>query len=590
MVALCAVLIAGVLDWPLLVHADTGSNWTGAYYGNRDLQGGPAFYRIDPAVVFNWGPNSPGPGVGSQNWSARWTTVQYLNAGTYRFTITADDGVRAYIDGQMILDAWRDQAPTTYYVNVQVVAGNHALQVDYYQAFGDALISVSWDFLQAQSTAWTAQYFNNPDLAGGPIVTRLENSINYFWGTGSPGPFIPADNFSARWTATLPFAAGTYRFTLAGGDGVRLFIDNLSVINQWQDQSLRAFSIDVSLSAGLHTLRVEYYERTNQATVRLDYQVAVGPPPFPGSQSDQWYGEYFGNVNLQGTPWFVRYDGRSGINFNWSIISPTAGFPRENISARWTRQVCVPGRPYTFYFTADDGVRFYIDSTLILDEWRIQAETTFRKPVDLTVGCHIFRLEYFQASLNSVIRVTWDPPDGQSPALPVVGVVPPSPTGVAAVVNTGALNVRNGPGIIYDILTRVYDGQTLALLARSPDNIWARVTTFSGVTGWVNAFYIRITAGNFQTLPVQGPPAGPPPAPVPVGVRGKLTSGLRFRTGPDTNYPQIGTIEWGSIVDIVGRNAARTWLQVQFAGQTGWIYAPYVLIVAGNLTIVPVTG
>src|SRR5690349_1732538 len=188
MVALCVALAIAAVETPRRASADVGFNWTGAYYGNPDLAGTPVFTRIDPALVFNWGPNSPGPGIGSANWSARWTTIQYLNAGTYRFSITADDGVRAYIDGQIILDAWRDQAATTFQVNVQVVAGNHSIQVDYYQGTGDSRLSVSWDYLIAQSTAWQAQYFNNPNLQGGPTITRYETTINYFWGGGSPDP------------------------------------------------------------------------------------------------------------------------------------------------------------------------------------------------------------------------------------------------------------------------------------------------------------------------------------------------------------------------------------------------------------------
>src|SRR5437763_10368687 len=207
MVALAAISMLALFQKATPVHADTGSNWTGSYYSNPSLEGSPVFTRIDPALVFNWGTQSPGPGIGSQYWSARWLSVQYLNAGTYRFNIEADDGVRMYIDGQNILDAWHDEAATTYAVNVQVVAGNHALQVDYYQAVGDSSLSVSWDYLLVQSTAWLGQYFNNANLQGSPVLTRYESSINYFWGTGSPDPVVPNNNFSARWTATLPFSA-----------------------------------------------------------------------------------------------------------------------------------------------------------------------------------------------------------------------------------------------------------------------------------------------------------------------------------------------------------------------------------------------
>jgi uncharacterized protein YraI len=589
MVILCVVLCMSLVDHAKPAQADTGSNWTGAYYANRNLQGAPVFLRIDPALVFNWGPNSPGPGLGSSNWSARWTTIQYLNAGTYRFTISSDDGVRVYVDGQIILDRWVEQAPTTYYVNVQVVAGNHAIQVDYFQGVGDASLSVSWDYILAQSTAWLAQYYNNTDLAGSPIVSRYETRIDWFWGTGSPDPLLAPDYFSARWTATLPFSAATYRFTLAGDDGVRLFIDNALIINQWRQQTITAYSIDVALSAGLHTLRVEYFEATDKAIARLDYAVAVGPPPYPGTQSELWYGEYYANPNLQGTASFIRFDGQSGLNFNWNNQSPLAGFPRENFSVRWTRRIYFPGRPYVFYINADDGVRLYIDSTLIVDGWRVQALTSYRQVVDLTEGFHIVRLEYFQDRANAQIFMTWDPPNSQVPPLFPGGSQPPPVSGVTATVtNASVLNVRAGPGINYEILTRIQRGQSYPATARNVDASWIRLNIGGGV-GWVNAFYTSET-GNVAGLPVLTVPGGLPTVPRSTGVRGKLYSGLYLRTGPGTFYPLVGILEWGAVVDIVGRNANNSWYMVQYGGLTGWIYAPYVRIVAGYLPNVPILG
>ena len=48
--------------------------------------------------------------------------------------------------------------------------------------------------------SWYAEYYPNRDLAGGPALTRYEGSLNFDWGHGSPGPGIPNDNFSARFT------------------------------------------------------------------------------------------------------------------------------------------------------------------------------------------------------------------------------------------------------------------------------------------------------------------------------------------------------------------------------------------------------
>lgn len=572
-----------------IAHADTGSNWTGAYYNNPGLYGTPVFTRIDPAVVFNWGPYGPGPGIGGENWSARWNTVQYLNAGTYRFNVVADDGVRVYLDGQAVIDAWRDQAPTPYTANVQVVAGTHIIQVDYYQGHGDASLSVTWDFVGGISTQWIAQYFNNPYLQGSPVAVRYEGALNYDWGTGSPDPSVPSEYFSARWTASLPFQAATYRFTITVDDGVRLFIDNLPVVDQWTVTALTTYSIDVPLAAGIHTLRVEYFEWTGQAVMKLDYRVAVGPPPI---QNATWYGEYYNNASFQGAPVFTRDDGASGINFDWSRTGPGPGIGFSNYAVRWTRRIYFPGRPYTFYLTSDDGARLYIDSTLIIDMWRVQAATTVRQNVDLTEGPHDLRLEYFQATGNAVINLTWDPPNGQNPPqAPGGGTVQPPPvqTGVTATVtNADALNVRNGPGTNYDILQSIARNETYPVVGRNADNSWLQLNV-NGLTGWSNSFYLTVN-GNLSTVPVPNTNPGQNPQPVPTGVRVRAYANLRVRSGPSSATNLIDNLAWGSEVDVVGRNADNTWLQVTYGSITGWIYSPYVRLISGSLLNVPITG
>ena len=599
----CALLIAALPSAPLsraappepiapIVHAvETGSNWTGAYYPNRTLSGTPAFTRIDPAIVFNWGPNSPGPGIGVQNWSARWQGVQFLNAGTYRLTVRADDGVRVFVNGQLVIDEWREQAPTTFTRDIQVSAGVHAFQVDYFQALGDASISFSWQFIQTQSTAWTAQYFNNPFLSGAPVLTRLEPRIEHFWGLGSPDPFIvPVDRFSARYTATLPFQAATYRFVLAGDDGVRLFINDILVIDQWRRQSLTAYSIDVALAAGLHTIRVEYYEDTEQAAVRLTIDLAIGSPF--GAQSDFWYGEYFANPNLSGSPSFVRNDGFSGINFNWNTAPPLPGFPRDYFSVRWTRRICTPGRPTRFFLYVDDGARLFIDNTLIIDAWGRIPDTVYQRFVDLTAGCHDLRLEYQQQTLQSFIVLTWEPPDGQSPALPIPNVVPGSGGQIAAnvvglVVNANLLNVRAADNPSATVLEQIRGGSFVTVLARNAAATWLRVRTQSGVIGWVNANFIQTNLTNLRSLPVDGATGV---APQPTGVRGQLTSGLRLREGPGLTFRQYFVIEWGQTVDLIGRSSDGQWYETIYNGQRGWIFALYVRIIQGNPFTLPITG
>ena len=54
-------------------------------------------------------------------------------------------------------------------------------------------------------TDWLGEYFSNIDFQGTPVLVRNDPAINFNWGSGSPDPLVPADNFSARWTRTLNF-------------------------------------------------------------------------------------------------------------------------------------------------------------------------------------------------------------------------------------------------------------------------------------------------------------------------------------------------------------------------------------------------
>jgi len=73
-------------------------------------------------------------------------------------------------------------------------------------------------------------------------------------------------------------------------------------------------------------------------------------------------------------------------------------------------------------------------------------------------------------------------------------------------------------------------------------------------------------------------------------VEGKVTSyGLNVRTGPGVAYSIIGGLSQGDVVEVVGKNAAGTWLQIAYSGQEAWISAAYVDL-SGSLEAVPVVS
>ena len=254
-----------------VVPADNG--FDAEYYDNQSLSGVPVLTRKDPAVNFDWGTGSPGDGVPTDHFSARWTKSLQLPAGSYAFTVTADDGVRLFVDGQQVLDKWVLEGPTTYTVSRQLDEGTHQIRLEYFESGGGAVARFDWGpsgEAPPPVIPYAAQYFDNPTLGGSPVATRNDDAVDFDWGfSGSPDPAVPADNFSARWTRTLDYEAGTYRFTATGDDGIRVKLDGNVVLDGWSDHPPTTYTVDVPIDAGQHTVVVEYYERTGGALARF---------------------------------------------------------------------------------------------------------------------------------------------------------------------------------------------------------------------------------------------------------------------------------------------------------------------------------
>ncbi|MCB8985986.1 MAG: SH3 domain-containing protein [Ardenticatenaceae bacterium] len=162
--------------------------------------------------------------------------------------------------------------------------------------------------------------------------------------------------------------------------------------------------------------------------------------------------------------------------------------------------------------------------------------------------------------------------------LPIVGTgnVPPGTTPVPSpaigVVNTGAVNVRTGPGYGYPIVTIAYQGYTFTLLGRTADNAWAKVRMVDGTEGWVNtgALNTNVPIGSLPIVNVTAPPTSGPTAVVNTGA-------LNVRSGPGIQYPAVAATYNGHVVTMLGRNADGSWVKVRlFNGQEGWVNARYI--------------
>lgn len=114
---------------------------------------------------------------------------------------------------------------------------------------------------------WTALYYNNKDLSGSPVETRVDGKIHFDWGAGSPGNAVNSDGFSALWTAINSFETGAYRFTTTTDDGVRLYVDGVLVVDDWSVHPATEKSGEIALTGGSHTVQIRYFEEGGMASI-----------------------------------------------------------------------------------------------------------------------------------------------------------------------------------------------------------------------------------------------------------------------------------------------------------------------------------
>ena len=99
---------------------------------------------------------------------------------------------------------------------------------------------------------------------------RADIDVDFGRGVGA-APSVGADTFSGRFTKTVTLTAGTYEFTTTSDDGVRVFVDGSPVIDKWVNQAPTTWAGTRAVTAGEHTIVVEYYENTGGAVIQADY-------------------------------------------------------------------------------------------------------------------------------------------------------------------------------------------------------------------------------------------------------------------------------------------------------------------------------
>ena len=212
-----------------------GDGLRATYFANSDFSGA-SVSRVDGLINFDWGLGSPDPAIPADNFSARWVgELVPPTSGLYTFYANADDGVRLWVNGKLIIDSWLVQRPTEHTGTIALTAGQRVpVVMEYFENQIGALAKLSWSGPNVPKTfVPKARLFSTPAAPAclgasstGPWVNTAFAAQNNlftaeFDATPSARPLDAVVGLSAGAQTAFTGLAAAVRFNTAGNIDAR---------------------------------------------------------------------------------------------------------------------------------------------------------------------------------------------------------------------------------------------------------------------------------------------------------------------------------------------------------------------------------
>ena len=223
-----------------------------------------------------------------------------------------------------------------------------------------------------------ADYYANATLSGTAALSRTDANINFQWGSAAPADGLPTDKFSVRWSGQIEAPiSGVYTFITRSDDGVRLWVNQKNLINNWSDHgSTYDQTIPINLIGGRkYDIQLEYYDSTGTATIQLFWSYSgqteqIVPMTWlsPASITLQPAPSPVSRVMLGDLPWLSATNGSGPVERNKSVGGGGAG---DGTTLK------IGSRSYSkgLGVHADSEVRFALDDTYDLFKAVIGVDT-----------------------------------------------------------------------------------------------------------------------------------------------------------------------------------------------------------------------
>jgi SH3-like domain-containing protein len=247
---------------------------------------------------------------------------------------------------------------------------------------------------------WRMELYRNQTLSGSPVAVVDVPTIDFSWASGGPSQ-TSTDGFSVRFSRQISVPPAFYEFRAEADDGIRVWVDDKLIINAWPANPNQQYRVGQVL-AGNHEIRVEYYEQSGLAKVRLNYA--------PLLDNSVWQASYFYGVSPTGNPAFQQQEplGQNPLDYNWLTGSPQSGLLGNDYwSVRWRGEFDFEEGNYLFRANADDGLRLYLDGLLVLDYWRDGYKDVTNRVLGIGAGSHTVEVHYYERSGDAMMKLWW---------------------------------------------------------------------------------------------------------------------------------------------------------------------------------------
>ena len=311
-----------------------------------------------------------------------------------------------------------------------------------------------------------------------------------------------------------------------------------------------------------------------------------------------WSGAFYDNTSFSGDP-ETNIGNINGLNFNWPGVPNVAGISVDDVgeddfSARFTSSQTFAAATYRFDMAVDDNIRVFIDGEEVFEDFTGGPVKSRSFTRSMSAGQHTLRVDFVEVSGSAVLQFQWfqEGTGGLTPfftPVPAATAVPPLTASVSTSVR--GLAVRTGPYLGATLVTVAIPGESYGVRARntSEDGVtWYQIEV-AGKVGWSSGRYLTFSTDP-GGLGIGGSVFDTLGAPAETGVWAAPRSIMRLRAQPSTRTPSLALVPWGAEMPLYNRTVQGgqdRWYQVNYEGQIGWIFAPFVSV-SGDIRAVPI--